>query len=162
MSTEPTVRVRVAELAVRAAPAFIETLGLGSCVAVILWDPARQVGGLAHVLLPEPAPRRSIPAPARYATTAVPALLVGLRGLGGEGPYVATLVGGAGMFGEMLKVRGVHMGERNVIAAREALRLAGIPIVAEDVLGAHARSVRFSLRDGRVAVRTLRHGARVL
>jgi chemotaxis protein CheD len=161
MSDAP-VRVAAANAAVRAAPAFLEALGLGSCVAIIVWDAERRVGGLAHVLLPEPAPRRSIPAPARYATTAVPALLASLRGLGSDGPLVATLVGGAGMFGEMLKVRGVHMGERNVEAARAALADAGVPIIAEDVLGGHARSVRFSVADGRVAVRTLAHGARVL
>ncbi len=161
MSAE-VVRVAVAEMAVRRAPAQLECLGLGSCVAIILWDAATQLGGVAHVLLPEPPGGRTPSVPARYASTAVPALLAALRGHGAAGPYAATLVGGAALFGELLKVRGVAIGMHNVEAARAALAQAGIPVVAEDVGAGHARSVRVDLRDGRVAVRTLAHGARVL
>ncbi len=155
-------RVGVAEFAVRRAPAQLECLGLGSCVAIIVWDRAARAGGLAHVLLPEPSTGRSGSGPARYARTAVPALLAALREAGAPGPYEASLVGGASLFGELLKVRGVAIGAWNVEAARAALADAGIPVVGEDVGAAHARSVRVRLEDGRVAVRTLAHGARVL
>ena len=52
MSAEPSeIRVSVADYAV-AARGTITTIGLGSCVAIVLYDAAARVGGLAHVLLP--------------------------------------------------------------------------------------------------------------
>jgi chemotaxis receptor (MCP) glutamine deamidase CheD len=47
------------------------------------------------------------------------------------------------------------MGERNIVAARNALRTAGIPIAAEAVGGGSGRSVRFHLADGRVDIRVV-------
>ncbi len=162
MTTPDTIRVRVADFAVGAGAVRLESLGLGSCVAIMLWDAGTRTGALAHVLLPEPAAGRAVVLPARYAVTAVPALVSALHERHAAGPYTATLVGGAGLFGELLKVRGVRMGERNVIAARAALRAARIPVAAEDVLGSHARSVQLVTATGVVTVRTLAHGTHVL
>jgi chemotaxis protein CheD len=50
-ATATEIRVKVADYAV-AAEGTIATIGLGSCVAIALYDPAAHVGGLAHVLLP--------------------------------------------------------------------------------------------------------------
>ncbi|MBL8978615.1 MAG: chemotaxis protein CheD, partial [Gemmatimonadetes bacterium] len=44
--------VGVAECTAGGADAVLATLGLGSCVAVILFDPDRRIGGMAHILLP--------------------------------------------------------------------------------------------------------------
>jgi chemotaxis protein CheD len=56
----------------------------------------------------------------------------------------------------------IAMGERNVAAARQALAHAHIPLVGEDVLERHGRSVYFHLDDGRIEVRTVAHGSRTL
>jgi len=47
--------VRVADLRVGANADVLVTIGLGSCVAVLLHDATAKVGGLAHVLLPSQA-----------------------------------------------------------------------------------------------------------
>jgi chemotaxis protein CheD len=54
------------------------------------------------------------------------------------------------------------MGKRNVTAARQVLAVAQIPVVGEDVLGAHGRSVYFYLDDGRIEIRSLAGGNLVL
>jgi chemotaxis protein CheD len=54
------------------------------------------------------------------------------------------------------------MGERNVAAARQVLAAARLPVVGEDVLKSHGRSVYFFLDDGRVEVRTVARGTIVL
>ena len=54
------------------------------------------------------------------------------------------------------------MGERNVAAARQALAAAHIPVIGEDVLQRHGRSVYFHLDDGRIEVRTVAHGTQTL
>lgn len=156
------VRVGVAELAVARAHERLVTLGLGSCVAIVLWDESARVGGMAHVLLPGPELSRDRANPARFPCTAVPRLVHEMRGAGAGEALSARLVGGASMFRALLATAGVNIGERNVVAARAALEAAGIPIAAEDVGGEHGRSVRFDVATGRVEVRSLSAGDRVL
>jgi Chemotaxis protein; stimulates methylation of MCP proteins len=47
--------VRVADFRAGANTDVLMTIGLGSCVAVVLHDATARVGGLAHVLLPSQA-----------------------------------------------------------------------------------------------------------
>jgi chemotaxis protein CheD len=156
------IRVKVADCAVARGDTIIATLGLGSCVAIALYDALAGVGGLAHILLPSESMSRDRSNPAKFPATAVPLLLTDMRKLGAAGPFSAKLVGGASMFGALLPVGGVNMGERNIEAARRALVVAGIPIVAQDTGGGYGRSVFLHVRDGRVVVRSLNHGDRVL
>src|SRR5690606_6591429 len=72
---EQRLSVRVGEARVAKPGATLAALGLGSCVAVVLYDPECRVAGLAHVLLPDPSASRHPGAPARFATTAVPHLI---------------------------------------------------------------------------------------
>lgn len=163
-SPEPgtEISVGVARFAVGSGSSVLVTAGLGSCVAIILHDAAAMIGGLAHVLLPMESMAPSDLNPAKFASTAVPLLENEIRKSGSFGRPIAKIVGGASMFGTLLSRAGVNMGERNIEAVRRALRLANIPIVAEDVGGDYGRSVRYSPRDGTVVVTSLKRGTRVL
>jgi chemotaxis protein CheD len=156
------ILVRVAHAAVATSGEVLVTLGLGSCVAVLLDDPEVRVAGMAHVLLPEP-PLPTAEAPAKFASTAVPHLVERMERVGARSERLrARLVGGASMFGRLLAQGSAHTGERNILAARQALLGAGIPIVAEEVGEEHGRSVRFYPEDGRVVVSSYRRGQVVL
>jgi chemotaxis protein CheD len=155
-------RVKVAHMAALADAGRIVTVGLGSCVAITLWDKARRTGALAHVLLPEPPPGADVENPAKFAITAVPALEEAMRECGSRGPYVATLTGGASLFGQLLKLRGENVGGRNVNAAHAALAHAKIPIVGSDTGGDYGRTVTLDVADGSVTVRSVAKGTRVL
>lgn len=163
MSIETTdIRVKVADLAV-ASNGMISTIGLGSCVAIVLHDATAQVGGMAHVLLPNEAMSRDKSNPAKFPTTAVPLLLAEMRKLGASVERVrAKIVGGASMFGNLIPAGGINIGERNVSAVREVLAGANVPIVAEDTGSDYGRSVFLYVLSGRVEVRSLRKGSRVL
>ena len=56
------------------------------------------------------------------------------------------------MFTALMVPGSLNMGERNVRAAREALRKAGVPLLGEAVGGDYGRSVRFSVGEGRTVV----------
>jgi chemotaxis protein CheD len=158
-----TLRVKVADFAVgRNGDTVIATVGLGSCVAIALYDPATCVGGLAHVLLPNESMARDRANPAKFPSAAVPMLLAQMKGLGCDGGVGARLVGGASMFASLLPTGGVNIGERNVAASRAALAAAGVPVLAEDVGGDYGRSVYFHLADGRIEVHSLKAGRRVI
>jgi chemotaxis protein CheD len=123
--------------------------GLGSCVAICLWDPATRVAAMAHVVLPGADPSGE-PNP-KFARSALPAL-VELMQQQGAGPdprrYVARLAGGA----EVLAIGGTgklpRIGEQNAVAVRESLAAAGVAIQASDLGGNRGRSVWFDPREG--------------
>lgn len=158
------VRVKVADYAVRRGHLTLATIGLGSCVAIALYDRDAQVGALAHILLPTPSMSRETSNPAKFPETIVPLMLGEMRALGaGEaGRISAKIVGGASMFGQLATGAGINVGERNVEATRAVLAAAGVPIVAEDTGLDYGRSVYFHLDDGRIEVRSLKKGDRVI
>ena len=163
MSAEPAeIRVSVADYAA-SARGTISTIGLGSCVAIILHDAAARVGGLAHVLLPSGSMSRDRSNPAKFPETAVPILLSEMARLGASVERVtAKIVGGASMFAALIPSGTINIGERNIAAARDVLQQLRVPILAEDVGSDYGRSVYLFTEDGRVEVRSLRKGSRVL
>lgn len=156
------IRVKVADLAVSKANDVIVTIGLGSCVAIMLYDRAAKVGGLAHILLPSEGLSRDRSNLAKFPATAVPVLLAEMRRLGSHGPLTAKIVGGASMFAALLPSSGINMGERNIEATRGVLERNALPVVAEDVGGEYGRSVYFDLATGKVLVKSLKAGNREL
>jgi chemotaxis protein CheD len=148
--------VRVADWAAERGDGVLVTLGLGSCVAIMLHDPGVPAGAMAHVLLPSLSLARDHSNPAKFPETAVPLLVERLRALGATpGRLVAKLAGGASMFSQLLQPGTIQMGERNVVASRAALRAAGIPVVREAVGGTLGRTVRFDVASGSVDVRSV-------
>jgi chemotaxis protein CheD len=149
------ITVGLGEVAVTRAnaPKRLVAHGLGSCVALCLFDPQSQVAGLAHVVLPgnDPTDRPN----ARFAGNALPALLQALAEVGGSSDprrYQARLAGGA----HVLACGLPRIGDRNVEAVRTALARAAVPILAEDVGGGRGRTVWVDPRDGgRIRVRTV-------
>lgn len=154
--------VRIAHIAVARGNGRLLAVGLGSCVAIALYDSAQRVGGLAHVLLPDPSVARDASNPARFASEAVPLLIDAMRAQGGRMPFVARLAGGAALFGAMLGSSAGQMGERNVKAARAALERAGVRLAGEETGGSAGRSVSLDVSNGEFTVRGVRGGVRVL
>jgi chemotaxis protein CheD len=156
------IRVKVADFAV-AGDGTISTIGLGSCVAIVLHDAVAQVGGMAHVLLPNESMSRDKSNPAKFPASAVPLVMQEMKRLGANLERLrAKIVGGASMFGNLMPQGAINIGERNVAAVREVLADLNIPIVAEDTGSDYGRSVFLYVLSGRVEVRSLRKGSRVL
>lgn len=154
--------MKVADFAVGKGGGVLSTIGLGSCVAIAIYDKQARVGGMAHVLLPSEGLSRDKDNRAKFPGTAVPLLLEEMKKLGARGPFTAKIAGGSSMFGALLPSGGINMGERNVLSSRQALSDAGIPLAAQDVGGDYGRSVYFHLDDGRMLVRSLKSGDRAL
>jgi chemotaxis protein CheD len=148
--------VKVADWAAERGDGVLVTLGLGSCVAIMLHDPQTRTGAMAHVLLPSTSLARDLTNRAKFPETAVPLLIERLKALGADPRrLVAKLAGGARMFSQLVTPGTMQMGERNVLASRSALRAASIPVIRESVGGDRGRSVRFYVKDGRVEIRSV-------
>ncbi len=151
------IHVKIGEVRVAAETGVLFTIGLGSCVAVALYDPRVKVGGMAHVMLPDSG--RNVNSPGRFAPTAVPALVDMMLAAGARkrGMY-ARIVGGAAMFRDVLPVEGMQLGERNITAVKDALAKSAIPLRGEDVGGSFGRSVFLDTGDGSLLIRAVRRG----
>lgn len=159
----PELIVRVADLRTGTGQDVLMTVGLGSCVAILLHDPVAHVGGMAHVLLPSPALSRQDGNPAKFPQTAVPRLveLMGQQGASTR-RMSARLVGGASMFASLAAPGTIQMGERNVVACRQALYQEGLGLSGEATGGDYGRTVRLWVSDGRVEVSSVAHGVQTL
>ena len=151
----------IAHHAVAKGQGRLVTIGLGSCVAIAIHDPLTKIGGLAHVLLPDPIGPTAAAHPAKFATTAVPLLLNEMRALGAKGPFAAKIAGGASLFGKLLSAGG-SMGDRNVAAVRAALEHARVDVKAEDVGGDTGRTVVLDVASGAMTITSVQRGDRVI
>ncbi|ARS88867.1 chemotaxis protein CheD [Natrarchaeobaculum aegyptiacum] len=148
------VRVGISELVVSEGDDTLTSYGLGSCLAIALYDPDEEIGGLAHAMLPSgDAVENGDAKPGKYADTAIRALLRRMVERGATYTAVeAKLAGGSDMF--EFESFGDGVGRRNVAAARAELEKLGVPIVAEDVGGEHGRTVTFTPGTGELLVKT--------
>ncbi len=140
---ENAVIIGIGDYRVGAFP--MATVGLGSCVALILYDPRRSIGGLAHVMLP--SSRGNTDRPGKFADTALTTLLREMEALGCvKTSIVAKLVGGASMF--EYSGTSLNIGERNVEEIRVLLQSCRIRIEAEETGGKVGRSVMYRPAEG--------------
>ncbi|EMA42945.1 chemotaxis protein CheD [Halobiforma nitratireducens] len=156
--TEPgaptPVQVGISELAISDGDETLKSYGLGSCLAIALYDPDSGIGGLAHAMLPDgDTAENSERKPGKYADTAIRALLRRMVEKGASYTSVeAKIAGGSDMF--EFESFGDGVGQRNVVAAREELDKLGVPLVAEDVGGDRGRTVEFTPGSGTLMVKT--------
>jgi len=152
-TTEP-VQVGISEFVVSDQGLTLKAYGLGSCVAVALFDPDATVGALAHVMLPNGDENDSVDLkPGKFADTAIRAMLRRMVEEGADYTSVeAKIAGGSDMF--QFESFGDGVGRRNVQAAKDELEKLGVPIVAEDVGGGRGRTVEFDTATGVLTIRT--------
>ncbi len=152
--------VGIGQMAVCHSPEQLTCLGLGSCVAVILYDAVSRTGGMVHVLLPK-APQNVIEEQ-KYADSGTKRLIHEMHVNGApKQRLVAKLVGGAQMFAN-LNVQLANIGKLNLQEARKVLRESSIRIVAEDTEGNKGRSATLDTSNGRVTVKKTFSPARVI
>ena len=144
------------------APHGLSIAGLGSCVAVFLYETRGRAGGLAHILLPEPGNRSPLTCPGRFAPTAVAGLIDELLKLGARRADLrAKVAGGARMFSGAAPAS-APLGDRNARAAIEALRVEAIRIEGSDMGGTHGRTLLADIATGAVRITTLRKVSRLI
>jgi chemotaxis protein CheD len=133
----------------------IRTL-LGSCVAVTLWHPTRNIGGMCHYMLPtRPTNGTDGALDGRYADEAMQLFIRELRAAKTRpGEYQVKLFGGGNMFaGAKGAKRHINISERNVEVGREMIPKLGLKLAAEDLGGKGHRNVLLELWSGDVWVK---------
>lgn len=164
-------------------PGVLATMGVGSCIVIILYDPITRLGGMAHAMLPsKPQKPFEVFSPERnsgdaedsgdaeeslesstslassssfkYVDIAIPAMIQELVSAGANrGSLIAKLIGGAHMFA-LLGDSQRGIGMQNLEAARRILAEQRIPVNGEETGGTVGRNVRFDVSTGVCQVET--------
>jgi len=150
------IKVGMADLNVCCPPKGITTLGLGSCVGVVLYDPVSKVAGLAHIMLPDSTKILNNENKAKFADTGIDLLVSNMKKLGANpNRLIAKIAGGAQMFSFMNNNEMMRVGERNVEATKAKLAELGIPIVAEDTGANYGRTIEFYPETGELKIKSV-------
>jgi len=138
-------------------PGLLTSIGLGSCIGIILYDAFNKIGGLAHVMLPRRSEAKDKSNPAKFADSSIELMLEEMEGQGSlQRNIKAKIFGGANMFPNVQSSTLMNIGERNALAVKEELEKRSIKIAAEDLGGSVGRTIYFDTKDGSVTVKNVR------
>ena len=84
----------------RTKPLILQSF-LGTCVGVALFDEEAQVGGLIHLLLPEPVSRAASIQPEKYASTGFPLFLAAICNEGASKSRLKAFIAGGALVGPL-------------------------------------------------------------
>ncbi len=152
-------KVGMADMNITKDPGIITTLGLGSCVGIILYDKSIKIAGLAHIMLPNSKQIKNNENKAKFADTGIQLLLDKMIDRGcNKSRIIAKIAGGSQMFSFQTNNDIMKIGERNVLATKEILQALNIPIIAEDTGGNYGRTIEFNSSNGILLIKTIGHG----
>lgn len=157
-ATQPRLEIiGIGEMKVTADPdVTLITYSLGSCLGVALHDPAANIAGMIHCMLPMSRmdPPRGERQPALFVDTGVFALLQAMLKMGAQKRRLVVKVAGCGA---PLDTKGqFKIGERNYAVMRKVLWKNDLLITAEDVGGEKPRTLSIRPTDGYTLVRSKR------
>jgi len=141
------------EVIVSCNPVIVSTV-LGSCVAITMYSPKKNVGAICHAMYPNNATQDEN---LLYVDSAVRHLYRKMRDYGGETDMVVKLFGGA----QVLASGDYHqekmtVGEQNIMQAEKILKELGLHVSKADIGGTQGRKLFFSIKTGDVYLRRLR------
>ena len=138
------IRVGIADMNTCMAGDTITTIGLGSCVGIVLYERTKNIAGLVHIMLPDSTKIRQNQNKLKFADTGIQGLVEELEKQGlSRKNMIAKIAGGAKMFQFSSDTAMGNIGEKNVEAVREVLKQYGIKIVSEDVGLNYGRTIVF-------------------
>lgn len=128
------------------------TYSLGSCIAVIVYDPKIKVGGMLHFMLPDSSidSEKAAAKPAMFADTGIPLLFKTCYGLGAEKKRMLVKIAGGG---NIINNNFFKIGQKNINAARKIFWRNKVLIDNEDVGDNYNRTVELHMSTGKVIVR---------
>ncbi len=130
------------------------THGLGSCIAIIAYDPRLRVGGMLHFQLPTASlsPERAAESPGTFADTGIPLLFEKMYALGSRKADIVVKAAGGGNFHDDSGT--FDIGRRNHTMMRKIFWKAQVLVTAEDVGGSKSRTARLFVDTGQVTIQS--------
>lgn len=153
------IKVGIADMNIAYPPDKIMTIGLGSCVGILLYDKFKSLGGLVHIMLPDSTQFRDIKNPLKFADLGIPLLIEKMEKEGSsKRNLIAKIAGGASMFNFSDKSMISDIGKRNGEAVVRKLDELKIPIISSDLGGNKGRTMIADVSTGKVTIRIVGQG----
>ncbi len=122
---------------------------LGSCVGVTLWDSETGVGGLHHLLLPEPIEKSRPWQPEKFASTGLPLFIQALCEKGAHTSRLQATLAGGGLIGPVSQLDlDLDIGGRTAEIACNLLEKEGISILKAEIGGYFSCRMSLDLSSG--------------
>jgi len=133
----------------------LTTVGLGSCIGIVIYDSSKKIAGLSHIMLPAIGSKQD--RIGKYADTAIPALIDELKHKGCNPIRCkAKIAGGASLF--TFKDDTLQIGKRNAEAVQQILKAYRIYLVRKDVGGNRGRTITFYPDNEELHIRMVKKG----
>ena len=157
ISAGTIVSIGMGEMKVSQDPSIqLCCVGLGSCIGFCAYDPVAMVGGMAHLVLPQPANQNTSFPSAKYVSTGIPLMIEEMIKLGAQQTrLVIKMAGGAQMFTIPGSNMSLDVGSRNIETAHAILSKIGVRYLRSDVGGNKGRTMYLMIETGKVFVRTV-------
>lgn len=139
------IRVGIAECKTCIAPDLITTIGLGSCIGIVLYNIPMGICGMVHIMLPDSSRIKDNTNRAKFADTGIDLLIEELGKLNiPKNTLNAKIAGGAKMFEFSSTSELGSIGNKNIEAVHNRLDALNIPIKASDCGLNYGRTIVFN------------------
>ena len=153
---ESIVKVRMADFATCSVPQMITTIGLGSCVGIVLYDTVSKQCGMLHAMLPDSTRIHNNANRNKFVDTGLDDMLEKMLEQGAvKRRLIAKIAGGAKMFDFCEDTEITGIGYQNVQATKKKLIELGIPIVSEDTGKNYGRTILFNPEKNELEIRAV-------
>jgi putative nucleotidyltransferase with HDIG domain len=126
---------------------------LGTCVGLTLYDDAQGVGGLFHILLPEPVCSGDTPIPEKYAATGMPLFLSALYKAGAKKENLRASIAGGALIGPVEEMDlSLDIGGRTTEIVQKSLAREGIPVDKSETGGFFSCCLNLDMKTGEVDI----------
>ena len=139
------IDVQIGQVKTGVGKVILQSKAIGSCVVIVAYDASKNIGAMAHVMLPGRAPAKKAVEKTKYAANAIDVMLSKMEGLGSQKDDIEmALVGG----GNVLNREDDTICNDNIESALELLREKGLKVRAQAVGGTNRRSVFLDVGQG--------------
>lgn len=150
-----TIRVGIADFKLCKSPDTITTIGLGSCVGIVLYSMTSEWCGMLHIMLPSSKEISNNSNRLKFADSGLEDMIQALKEKNvNVNSLHAKIAGGATMFQFTGSPMMESIGTRNVKSVKDLLEELNIPLEAEDTGADYGRTIVFDPSNKSLIVRS--------
>lgn len=126
---------------------------LGTCVGVALYDKKKRIGGLIHIILPQPPSETSNAFPEKYASSGLPLLINQLKKLGASVENLEATIAGGALVGPVSNIDiNLDLGGRSADIAQAILKANRIKVIKSETGGFFMSTLSLNMRNGETSI----------
>ena len=157
------IEVQMGKMELAQSPERLITRGLGSCLGITIYDTLKKIGAMVHPMLPDISKSKITSNPSRFVNSGINLALQELEKKGCfRSRLEVKMFGGAHMFSFINADSALNVGQKNIEMAHAIFKELNIKILVEEVGGTFGRTIELDTDSGKVLVKTVSWGEKVV